>query len=249
MDDVIGRANEVNCAYDKMVKLEDLSPHPANPNDHPAHQIEIFAEVLIYQGWRRPITVSNRSGFMTRGHGALEAAKYLNLKTAPVDFQDYLSEEQELADIVADNQLSRQSVYNQQKLQEILVNLDSGLLDMKVTGFSSQQLEKMFEENNKKLPSKLSVEVGDQSETFSVNTNAGEVNPEDIDSEEIYKSSQVKMLQLFLNQKTHLEFLSIVEHYQKLWTIDNVTDTVLQILRRKFESDRNDIEARFDEKN
>src|SRR5262249_14764674 len=57
----------VHCAYDQLVRVADLKPHPKNPNTHSAAQVAAIAAVIEGNGWRAPITVSNRSGFITRG--------------------------------------------------------------------------------------------------------------------------------------------------------------------------------------
>lgn len=89
-----------------MVPIEELNPHPKNPKKHSKEAIERQALVMDYQGWRKPITVSNRSGFITAGHKRRLAAFLRGETHAPVDFQDYDDEEQEVADIVADNALN-----------------------------------------------------------------------------------------------------------------------------------------------
>ena len=60
-------AIKVNCAHDKMVPLADLVPNPRNPNTHPKRQIELLAKIIKRQGWRHPITISNKSGFIVEG--------------------------------------------------------------------------------------------------------------------------------------------------------------------------------------
>jgi len=89
-----------------MVPVGHLKPHPKNPNDHPEDQIPRLAQILEYQGWRYPIKVSNLSGYITSGHGRLQAAMHANQTEVPVDFQDYESPEQEYADVVADNAIA-----------------------------------------------------------------------------------------------------------------------------------------------
>jgi DNA modification methylase len=89
-----------------MVPVGHLKPHPKNPNDHPDDQIPRLAQILEYQGWRYPIKVSNLSGFITSGHGRLQAAIHANQLEVPVDFQDYDGPEQEYADVVADNAIA-----------------------------------------------------------------------------------------------------------------------------------------------
>lgn len=90
----------------KWVDVSELKQHPKNRNKHPAHQIERLAELIEYQGWRYPIKVSNRSGFITTGHGRLMAAKLKGWKKVPVSFQEYDTEEQEYADVQADNAIA-----------------------------------------------------------------------------------------------------------------------------------------------
>src|SRR2546422_10815137 len=71
---------ELHCAYDQLVRVSDLKPHPKTPNTHSAAQVAAIAAVIEGNGWRAPVTVSNRSGFITRGHGRLEAATLLQFR-------------------------------------------------------------------------------------------------------------------------------------------------------------------------
>lgn len=97
---------KIKCAHDELVDLHKLQPNPKNPNKHPDQQISLLAKIIDYQGQRSPIVVSNRSGFITKGHGRLMAIKSLGWEKAAVDYQDYESEAQEYADIVADNKIA-----------------------------------------------------------------------------------------------------------------------------------------------
>ncbi len=97
---------KVRCAHDNLVATKGLKPHPKNRNKHPEDQVERLARILEYQGWRYPIKVSNLSGFITSGHGRLLAAKHLGWEKVPVNYQDYESEEQEYADVQADNAIA-----------------------------------------------------------------------------------------------------------------------------------------------
>jgi len=97
---------QVHCAHDALVECSKLRPHPKNRNSHPTDQIERLAKILEYQGWRYPVKVSKQSGFITSGHGRLEAAKHLGWKTVPVNYQDYSDETQEYADVQSDNAIA-----------------------------------------------------------------------------------------------------------------------------------------------
>lgn len=97
---------KVHCLSDKLVHVNDLVPHPKNRNSHPDDQIKRLAQILAFQGWRYPVKVSKRSGFVTSGHGRIEAAKVNGWTQVPVNFQDYDSDEQEYADVQADNAIA-----------------------------------------------------------------------------------------------------------------------------------------------
>lgn len=97
---------KIHCSYDKLVPLDKIKPHPKNRNKHTSQQIQRLAEIFKYQGIRKAVVVSNLSGFMTAGHGRLEAAKLAGMKVYPVNFQDYDDEAQEYADLTADNAIA-----------------------------------------------------------------------------------------------------------------------------------------------
>lgn len=79
----------VFCAHDAIVPLKELRPNPKNPNQHPPEQIKLLASIIRATGWRGPITVSKRSGFIVKGHGRMMAAELGDMAEVPVDYQDY----------------------------------------------------------------------------------------------------------------------------------------------------------------
>ena len=52
---------KIKCSYKKLVPVDKLNPHPQNPNKHPEKQIKLLAKIISAQGWRNPITVSNKA--------------------------------------------------------------------------------------------------------------------------------------------------------------------------------------------
>lgn len=135
------KAPQVYCAHSEIVPLRNLKPHPQNPNKHPKEQVELLAKIIDTHGWRQPITVSNRSGYVVRGHGRLEAAALLGCVNAPVDYQDYANEQEELADMVADNRIAELSERDNDILRDVLKDLDTGLFDMDLTGYELKDLQ------------------------------------------------------------------------------------------------------------
>ena len=138
------KEQRVECAFDSMVAIGDIKPNPRNPNLHPKKQIELLAKIIKAQGWRNPIVVSNLSGFVTKGHARLEAAKLLGLTEVPVDFQDYDTPESEMADMLADNRLAELAEPDLPLLKDILIEIDSGALDMDLTGYDAESIERLM---------------------------------------------------------------------------------------------------------
>jgi len=134
----------VKCAYSQMMPIEQIIPNPRNPNTHPAKQITLLGKVIKAQGWRSPITVSNLSGFIVRGHARLEAAHLIGCTQCPVDFQDYDTEAQEWADMIADNKIAELAELDPLKLKDILGELDLSGLDMDLTGFGGKEIDELM---------------------------------------------------------------------------------------------------------
>lgn len=127
---------KVHCTYDKLVPVAELVKlrNPKNPNAHPPAQIKLFAKILEHQGWRSPIVVSNLSGLMVAGHGALEAALLNDYEAAPVDFQDFASLEDEIAHMMADNELAQLAERDKAVVESLLKELEAKDFDLELTG-------------------------------------------------------------------------------------------------------------------
>ena len=128
----------VFCAHDKIVKARDLKENPKNPNTHPDDQIRALAAIIKATGWRQPITVSNLSGLIVKGHGRLMAAKYGKLKEVPVDYQNYDNEAEELADLTADNRIAELAEIDSAKLAEALEAVEAGDIPFEMSGYELQ---------------------------------------------------------------------------------------------------------------
>lgn len=146
-----------NCAYDELVDVSKLVPNPKNNNKHPKSQIERLAKIIDFQGQRLPVVVSNRSGFIVKGHGRLEAIKKLGWAKCAVDYQDYESEAQEYADMVADNQIATWAEFDAQMVLDELPSLD---IDLDMLGMveipsinvePEEDVEEEFKEIEKQL--------------------------------------------------------------------------------------------------
>jgi len=135
---------EINCSYDELRAAITLQPHPRNPNTHSDEQIKLLAKIIQHQGWRNPVVVSKLSGFIVAGHGRLKAAELLGLDEVPVDLQDFKTEADELAHLVADNRIAELSEINRATLADIIADLDTGEIDLELTGFELPDLEELM---------------------------------------------------------------------------------------------------------
>ena len=150
-----GMANgvEVWCEYEKLIPIDEVKENPRNPNKHPDSQIDILAKNIRYFGWRHPITVSKQSGFIVSGHGRLMAARKLGLQIVPIDYQNFETDSDELATLVADNRIAELSEMSTDDLNALLAEIGENI-DLDLTGFSEvdlKQLKSDCEERNSLL--------------------------------------------------------------------------------------------------
>ncbi|MBO5781307.1 MAG: site-specific DNA-methyltransferase, partial [Opitutales bacterium] len=140
-----------------MRDIESLVLNPRNNNVHPESQIDRLAKIIKYTGFRSPVVVSTRSGFVVKGHGRIAAARKLGLSQVPVDLQDYDDEAQEWADMIADNKIASYAEFDEALTKEILKDIEASGLDIEQTGFSA-------EDANAILAAADAIEVGDDHE-------------------------------------------------------------------------------------
>lgn len=124
----------IKCSNSKVVDVDSLIPNPKNPNKHPEKQIKLLAKIIKHQGQRLPIVVSKRSGFIVSGHGRLEAIKSLGWAECAIDEQEFATEADEYAHMIADNKIAELAEHDDsmmiQDLKDMNFDLDFDLLGM-----------------------------------------------------------------------------------------------------------------------
>ena len=155
----------VFCAHDAIVPIKDLQPNPKNPNQHPPEQIKLLASVIRATGWRGPITVSTRSGYIVKGHGRLMAAELDDLKEVPVDYQNYASEAEELADLTADNRIAELATIDNKMLAEVFADIDTGEIPFLLSGYTEEEYGNIVTALSEALHDDNPGEQGDETET------------------------------------------------------------------------------------
>lgn len=136
---------QVHCAFDALVKIEDVRPNPENPNVHPVSQIDKLALNIAAHGWRQVISVSKRSGLVVSGHARLLAANKLHLMQVPVNYQEFKSKSQELAVLISDNFIAELATVNAPGVADILLELDKYNYDLKLTGLDDDKIKRYIE--------------------------------------------------------------------------------------------------------
>ena len=131
------------CAFDEIIECSKLKENPRNPNTHPTYQIELLGEIIKKTGWRSPITVSNLSGFIVKGHGRLQAAKLAGLENVPVEYQNFKDEEEELSALLADNKIAELAEIDIEKLTNIFNDFE--FEDLSLTGYSQEEFDELVD--------------------------------------------------------------------------------------------------------
>lgn len=102
------------------VKVRDLTPNPNNENEHSPKQVELVADSIKANGWRKPIVVSSSSGQIVEGHGRRLAAMRLGLASVPVEVRTFESSEDEARWRVSDNATSQAGKLSAKAIEETL---------------------------------------------------------------------------------------------------------------------------------
>lgn len=122
----------------QIVDIESLVNNPKNNNKHPKGQIERLAKLIKHHGFRNPIVVSNRTGFVVAGHGRIEAAKLAGLKEVPVMRQDFDNEAAEYAYLTSDNAIAGWATLDMEMVNAELLNFPE--LDIELLGIEDFQV-------------------------------------------------------------------------------------------------------------
>jgi DNA modification methylase len=120
------------------VPIEQIIEHPKNANRHSVEQIDRLCKLIKYQGFRSPLIISKRSGFLVSGHGRLMSAKKLGLKELPCVYQEFESEAQEYAYVISENEIARWAELDKQAVYDELDKID--VPDIELLGLEDFEL-------------------------------------------------------------------------------------------------------------
>ena len=126
----------------KTVKINELKPHPKNPRVHPDSAIDKLVRSIKEFGWTNPVLVS-ADGYVLAGHARLKAAEKAGIEEVPVIYLPLEGAKAE-AYLIADNRLQDETDWDYEKLKDLLQELDTGELDLEITGFDMGEIEDLM---------------------------------------------------------------------------------------------------------
>ena len=127
--------------------INDLIEYDSNPREHTPEQVEQVANSIREFGWTMPILIDETNEIIA-GHGRLMAGKQLGIKEVPCIVAQGWSDEQKKAYCIADNKLTENSTWSKDFLKLNLTNLYDNEFDLKLTGFSDDELSKLLPDFN-----------------------------------------------------------------------------------------------------
>src|SRR5229473_524049 len=122
--------------------IATIRPYENNPriNDQ---AVDAVAASIQEFGFRQPIVI-DEAGVIVIGHTRYKAALKLGLKTVPVHVAKGLTPAQLKAYRIADNHTATLSQWNEELLPLELAELQQMDFDLKLTGFSAEELLRLL---------------------------------------------------------------------------------------------------------
>src|ERR1700693_5792575 len=122
--------------------LDHLIPYERNSRSHPDSQIAQIAASIGKFGCTNPIAI-NPGGRIIAGYGRYLAARKRGLKQVPVIVLEHLSETQQRAYRIADNQLALNALWDEEALGQELQALIEEAFELNLLGFTEQELKRL----------------------------------------------------------------------------------------------------------
>lgn len=127
-------------------KIDDLIPYINNARTHDEEQIKQICASINEYGWTNPVLIDEK-GMIIAGHGRVEAGKRLDIKEIPCIVLSHLTEKQKKGYVIADNKMALNAGWNEDLLKLELDNLKELDFDLELTGFSIDELNDLFIED------------------------------------------------------------------------------------------------------
>jgi ParB-like chromosome segregation protein Spo0J len=137
-----------NTQYE-LVEVGRLIPYSRNARTHSEAQVAQIAASIREFGFLNPIIVSADNTILC-GHGRFYAAQKLGLEKVPCIREEYLTEAQKRAYILADNKIGLNSGWDNDLLAVELSDLQEQAFDLSLTGFDDAEIEQLLRTDDAK---------------------------------------------------------------------------------------------------
>lgn len=121
-----------------------LKPYSNNARTHSPKQIKQIARSIERFGFNNPVLIDDDDQIIA-GHGRVEAAKLLKMKTVPCVRLSHLSDADKRAYVLADNRLAEKSGWDNEVLAIELQHLVDVGFDVDLTGFEPAETDLIIE--------------------------------------------------------------------------------------------------------
>ena len=125
--------------------IESLIPYARNSRTHSGEQIAQIAASIREFGWTNPVLIDEDNGIIA-GHGRIMAARKLAIEEVPCIQLSHLTEAQQRALIIADNQLALNSGWDMDMLKVELQDLKTEDFDLDLLGFDDIFIDGLMNE-------------------------------------------------------------------------------------------------------
>src|SRR4051812_28272944 len=129
----------------ELVPVAGLRPYSGNARTHSKKQIRQIAGSIGRFGFTNPVLVSDDDEIVA-GHGRVEAAKLLGLKSVPALRLSHLSAAERRAYVLADNKLAQNAGWDREMLAIELQGLIDLDFDIELTGFGLAEIDLILDE-------------------------------------------------------------------------------------------------------
>ena len=145
------------------IDIDALNKNENNSRVHSDNQIKEIAESIKEFGFTNPVLIDENNTLIA-GHGRLDAARKLNLKTISAVIVSGLTEPQKRALMIVDNKLALNASWDNDVLSKEVSYLTDNQFDIGLLGFGEDELAELtmdFRPDNEPLPSldKLSAKM------------------------------------------------------------------------------------------
>jgi ParB-like chromosome segregation protein Spo0J len=142
---------ELPCKGVEPIAIARLRPYPGNARTHSRGQIRQIADSIRKFGFTNPVLITDDDEIIA-GHGRVEAAKLLGVKSVPTLRLSHLDAAQRRAYVLADNKLALNAGWDRELLAIELQALIDLEFDLEITGFSLAEVELVLDEAREASP-------------------------------------------------------------------------------------------------